>query len=106
MNITSLKLALDHGLLFKKVHRLIQFKQNVGLKPYTGKNTELRKHAKNEFGKDFFKLMNEPVLGIMGNVTNQKDVKLVTNNYRRSYLTTKLSQNKMVFRRSFSDRNE
>ena len=100
------KLALDHGLLFKKVHRLIQFKQNVGLKPYTGKNTELRKHSKNEFGKDFFKLMNEPVLGIMGNVTNQKDVRLVTNNYRRSYLTTKLSQNKMVFRRSFSDRNE
>ena len=106
MNITSLKLALDHGLLFKKVHRLIQFKQNVGLKPHTGKNTELRKTAKNEFGKDFFKLMNEPVFRIMGNVTNQKDVRLVTNNYRRSYLTTKLSQNKMVFRRSFSDRNE
>ena len=42
----------------------------------------------------------------MGNVGNQKDVKLVTNNYRRSYLTTKLSQNKILFRRSFSDRNE
>ena len=90
-SLTSLKLALDHGLIFKKLHRLIQFKQKMWLKPYTGKNTELRKTANNEFGKDFFKLMNKPVSGIMGNVGNQKNVKLVTNNYKRSYLTTKLS---------------
>ena len=30
----NLKQALNHGLLLKKVHRVIKFNQNVWLKPY------------------------------------------------------------------------
>ena len=33
----------------KKVHRLIKFNQNAWLKPYTDRNTDLRKEAKNDF---------------------------------------------------------
>ena len=58
-----LKQALDHRLILKKVHRVIQFNLKAWLKKYIDMNTELRKQAKKDFEKDFFKLMNYFVFG-------------------------------------------
>ena len=82
IDIRSLKQALDHELILKKVHRVIQFNQEAWLM-----NTELRKQAKNDFEKDFFKLMNNPVFGkAMENVRKHRDIKLVTTDKRRNQL--------------------
>ena len=58
VHIRSLKQALNHGLILKKVHRVIKFNQEAWLKTYIDLNTELKKQAKNDFEKDCFKLMN------------------------------------------------
>ena len=46
VHISSLKQALNHGLILKKVHRGIQFYQEAWLKPYIDMITELKKKGK------------------------------------------------------------
>ena len=47
--IRAIKQALDHRLVFKKVHRVIRFNQIEWLKPYIQMNTKLRTEAKKCF---------------------------------------------------------
>ena len=78
-HLSALKQALNHGLVLKKVHGVIQFNQEVWLKKYIDMNTELRKQARKDFEKDFFKLMNNSVFGkTMDSVRKHRGIKLVT----------------------------
>ena len=68
---------------------MIRFNQNARPKPCKDKNAELRKKAKIDFKKYFFKLVNNAVFGkTIENVRKHRDVKLVTTERRRNYLVS------------------
>ena len=92
VHIAALDQALQHGLILKKVHRVIEFNQSYWLNSYINFNTQLRTSAKNDFEKDFFKLMNNSVFGkTMENIRKHRDVKLITN--KKAYLKNVMQPN-------------
>ena len=54
IHIRNSKQTLNHGLVLRKVHRVIKFNQNAWLTSNIGMNTKLRQNSKNNFEKDFF----------------------------------------------------
>ena len=81
---------LNLGMELKKIHRGIKFIECDFLKPYINMNTNLRTQAKNNFEKDFFKLMNNSVFGkTMENIRNRVNIKLTTTGEQFKKLTAK-----------------
>ena len=85
VHIRSLKQALDHGIILKKVCKVIQFNQEAWFKEYIDMNTKLRTEAKMILRK----ISLNSVFGkTMENVRKHREIKLVITDKRRNQLVS------------------
>ena len=75
----NLKQAISHGLKLVKIHRAIRFSQKKWMASYIELCTKMRTKAKNEFEKEFWKLLINSVFGkCMENVRTRISIKLIS----------------------------
>ena len=73
-----LKFYVRHGMIVEKIHERISFKQSKWLERYISFNTQKRNKAKNEFEKDFFKLLVTAAFGkFLENIRSRLDLELI-----------------------------
>ncbi|KAL4123344.1 hypothetical protein QTP88_015541 [Uroleucon formosanum] len=74
----NLKQAIANGLKVKKVHRILRFSQSKWMAPYIELCTNMRVKARNEFERQFWKLLVNSVFGkCMENVRKRMLMTLV-----------------------------
>lgn len=84
----ALYYALKKGLKLVKIHRGVMYREKTWMKSYIEFNSNKRAKSKNDFEKDFYKLMNNAVYGkTMENVRNYQDAILCTGSKRLEKLS-------------------
>lgn len=92
----NLKQAIANGIKVTKIHRAIRFSQSKWMASYIELCTNMRVEAKNEFEKNFWKLLINSVFGkCMENVRARTSLKLVS---------SRKKADKLMMKTSFKDR--
>ena len=90
-----LKFYVRHGMIVEKIHEIISFKQSKWLESYISFNTQKRNKAKNDFEKDFFKLLVNAAFGkFLENVRNRLELELIKKDDIKKIIT---QQSKLTF---------
>ena len=73
-----LKFYVGHGMIVEKFHEIISFKQSKWFENYISFNTQKRNRAKNNFEKDFFKLLVNADFGnFLQDVRNRLELDII-----------------------------
>ena len=90
-----LKFYVRHGMVVDKIHEIISFKQSKWLEKFINFNTQKRNRAKNDFEKDFYKLLNNAFYGkTTENVRNRLGLKFFRKDEYKDFLKY---QSKLTF---------
>ena len=91
-----LKFYVRHGMIVEKIHEIISFKQSRWLESYISFNTQKRNKAKNDFEKDFCKLLVNAAFGkFLENVRNRLDLELIKKDNIKKIIN---QQSKLTFK--------
>ncbi|PKB99584.1 hypothetical protein RhiirA5_383086 [Rhizophagus irregularis] len=63
LHYSELQYYMKLGMVVDEIQKVLSFDQSPWLEPYISLNSNLRKKARNDFERDFFKLMNNSVYG-------------------------------------------
>ena len=73
-----LKFYVRHGMIVEKIHEIISFKQSKWLEKYITFKTQKRNRARNDFEKDFFKLLVNAAFGkFLENIRKRLELELI-----------------------------
>ena len=90
-----LKFYVRHGMVVEKIHDIISFKQSRWLEKFISFKTQRRNKSKNDFGRDFYKLLNNAFYGeTMENVRNRLELEFIK---KGNYKKIKKQQSKLTF---------
>ena len=90
-----LEFYVRHGMIVEKIHEIISFKQSKWLESYISFNTQKRNKAKNDFEKDFFKLLANAAFGkFLENIRNRLELELIKKDDIKKIITR---QSKLTF---------
>ena len=90
IHVTALQYYISIGGFCTKIHRVIEFKQSDWLRKYIEFNTQKRQESTSEFGKAFFKLLNNAFFGkSMESVRLRVNIRLIRNGRHHRFQTSK-----------------
>ncbi len=90
-----LKFYVRNGMIIEKIHEIISFKQSRWLERYISFNSQKRYRAKNDFEKDFFKLLVNAAFGkFLENVRHRLGLELFKKDDIKKIIT---QQSKLTF---------
>ena len=89
-SLKNLQFYLSHGLVLKKIHKVLFANQEPWMQPFIKFNTARRSEVTSKFDKDLFKLFNNSCYGkLIEDVRKRRNVAVVTSEIRAKRLTTK-----------------
>eukprot|EP00873_Tetraselmis_striata_P042372 jgi/Tetstr1/462636/TSEL_007620.t1 len=92
-----LQLYVKHGMVVTKLHRVVRCFQQPMMKPWIEFNTTKRATAKNDFEKDFYKLMNNACFGkTMENVRARSNFRFACSDEQRARYTARATFKRLV----------